>query len=275
LAAYHLASVQEQTGTVELPGVAGSAFGVRAVVGGGTSHVLARMVERLPPDWQASDSQADDPRFILTTADGLEYVLKRDGAVLTVAELEVALGVFDAQLRGYIALNSPDYIFVHAGVVGNRGRAIVIPGRSFSGKTTLVSELVRAGATYYSDEYAVLDEEGLVHPYAKPLSMRLEEGSRLQTDHYVADLGGSAGVGPLPVGLIISAQYRFGARWQPQRLTSGDAVLELLANTVPAQERPQQSLAAISRAVDGATALQGDRGEAAEIADQLLAELPA
>jgi hypothetical protein len=34
---------------------------------------------------------------------------------------------------------------------------------SYSGKTTLVSELIRAGATYYSDEYAVIDERGRVH----------------------------------------------------------------------------------------------------------------
>ena len=63
-------------------------------------------------------------------------------------------------------------VFVHAGVVGWKGRAIVIPGRSYSGKSTLVSELIRAGAAYYSDEYAVFDSRGRVYPFAKPLEMR-------------------------------------------------------------------------------------------------------
>jgi hypothetical protein len=37
--------------------------------------------------------------------------------------------------------------------------AILIAGRSFSGNTTLAAELVRAGATYYSDEFKVVDSE--------------------------------------------------------------------------------------------------------------------
>jgi uridine kinase len=41
---------------------------------------------------------------------------------------------------------------------------IAIPGRSFSGKTSLVTALVRAGAVYYSDEFAVIDRDGLVRP---------------------------------------------------------------------------------------------------------------
>ena len=55
----------------------------------------------------------------------------------------------------------------HAGVVGWRGRAIVIPGRSHAGKSTLVAELVRRGAVYYCDEFAVLHETGRVHPYRR------------------------------------------------------------------------------------------------------------
>jgi hypothetical protein len=31
-----------------------------------------------------------------------------------------------------------------------------------------VAELVRAGATYYSDEFAVLDSRGRVHPFPRP-----------------------------------------------------------------------------------------------------------
>ena len=63
---------------------------------------------------------------------------------------------------------------MHAGVVGWKGWALVLPGKSGAGKTTLVAELIRAGATYYSDEYAVLDERGRVHPYARPLAVRVD-----------------------------------------------------------------------------------------------------
>jgi hypothetical protein len=54
-----------------------------------------------------------------------------------------------------VAEASPLRTFVHAGIVAWGKAAVLIPGRSFSGKTTLVAELARAGATYYSDEFAV------------------------------------------------------------------------------------------------------------------------
>ena len=49
------------------------------------------------------------------------------------------------------------------------GHGIMLPGYSFAGKTTLVAEFVRAGALYYSDEYAVLDRDRFAHPYPRPL----------------------------------------------------------------------------------------------------------
>ena len=45
-----------------------------------------------------------------------------------------------------VATLAKELVFVHAGVVGWRNRAIVIPGRSLSGKSTLVLALVVAVA---------------------------------------------------------------------------------------------------------------------------------
>jgi hypothetical protein len=261
--------------------LAGSAFGVAVRISTDTEELRPRLAQLLPPGWVDAPPEelhvapgVEVPHFGLFTHDGIEYVLMRDTAVLARSDLNIALHVFDAQLRAYIALHSPNHIFVHAGVVGHRGRAIVIPGKSFSGKTTLVAELSRAGATYYSDEYAVLDQGGMVHPYAKPLSIRTDAG--LGTNHDVETLGGTVGAEPMPLGLIVLSQYMPGATWSPQPVTSGEAVLALLANTVPAQERPEETMHALRAAVDGsgAVALAGQRGEAAEIAEQILAAVP-
>ena len=78
----------------------------------------------------------------------------------------------ESDMQRFVAEMAHRRVFVHAGVVGWQGKAIIIPGRTFTGKTTMVAELVRAGATYYSDEYAVFDLQGRVHPYARPLGMR-------------------------------------------------------------------------------------------------------
>ncbi len=61
---------------------------------------------------------------------------------------------------------------MHAGVVGWRGRAILIPGRSGTGKTSLVAALVEQGAVYYSDDYAPIDADGRVRSYARAPSVR-------------------------------------------------------------------------------------------------------
>jgi len=74
----------------------------------------------------------------------------------------------------------------------------------------------------------------------------------------------------LPIGLIAITAFGHGSRWHPERLSAGESVLALLANTVPAQERPEQALAAIRRAVNHAVVLQGERGEAAEMIGELL-----
>jgi hypothetical protein len=84
-------------------------------------------------------------------------------AVRTLTDVGWALAT---HAEPFVAEHAPDHLFVHAGVVGWEGRAIVMPGTSFAGKTTLVRAWLEAGATYYSDEFAVLDRAGRVHPFA-------------------------------------------------------------------------------------------------------------
>ena len=100
--------------------------------------------------------------------------------------------LLDSQLRLHLGAKAPDMIFIHAGAVAYREETIVMPGKSFAGKTVLVAELVDSGATYYSDEFAVIDERGLIHPYAKGASLREGPTDYIQTDHSVESLGWTA-----------------------------------------------------------------------------------
>lgn len=184
-------------------------------------------------------------------------------------DAEQVLDAFESALRLYVAEMARRRVFVHAGAVGWRGRAIVLPGRSRAGKTTLVAELVRAGAEYYSDEFAVLDERGRVHPFPKPLAVRDDE-SATQRNVEVEELGGVKGVRPLPVGLVVVSRFREGARWRPRALSAGLGALELLDNTVSARREPERVLAALERVVGSATVLKGARGEARDVAQAIL-----
>ena len=236
--------------------------------------------ELLPPGWRRSPRAAVDGLYSLRT--GVEmtrrgvrrFNLLYRGAGLLARSLksEDVYNVFESDLRLYVAERAPRRVFIHAGVVGWKGRAILIPGRSFTGKTTLVAELVRAGATYYSDEYAVLDADGLVHPYARPLALREGDGLR-QTRRRVEEFGGRAGKGPLPVGLVVVTRYERGARWHPRRLTPGEGVLEMLSNTVSARRSPERALTVLSKVADRAVILNGTRGEASRAAASILKNL--
>lgn len=245
------------------------AYGVSIVLNIESPDLQERVEAILPPGWQPRDPRDEDAYFSLVRRDGVVYRVEyTTGDVSGSSDLDIALAVLESQLRAYVSLHSPDHIFVHAGVVGIDGRAIVIPGPSFGGKTTLVAELVRHGALYYSDEFAVLDHNGHVHPYPKPLSIRADGLN--QKDHDVATFGGTIGEVPLPVRTVVVTQFVPEAEWRPERLSGGDAVLALLSNTVPAQERPAQALATINRALRNAVVLSGDRGEAAALVPELL-----
>lgn len=251
-----------------------TAYGVRAVIEASSEELLDHVKRVLPPSWTPGVAEKDDMLFGVKVEDGPFCMVEVDGRPLAAdVELDVALGVLDSALRAHIAVNAPDNIFVHAGVVAHKGRALLIPGPSFSGKTTLVAALMAAGAEYYSDEYAVFDPHGLVHPYAKPLSIR--QGDLPAKDYDVASLGGRAGEVPLSLGLVVMALYRPGATWEPRRLSGGEGVLSLVSNAVAAQDRPEDVFSTLTRAARGVPVLEGERGEAAELAPLLLESMTA
>lgn len=255
-----------------------SAYGLRLGVRTNAPAVLERLGQCLPPGGRLTSSPVVDEIFSVWV-DGGEG--RRPSRVYSgsrrrarTSDLAEAIAVLETEIRQTVAARAAGRTFVHAGVVGWRGRAVVIPGCSRSGKTTLVAELVRAGALYLSDEFAVLDGEGRVHPFAKPLSIRGAGGCDVHARRRpVEELGGEAGRDPLPVALVVLTSHRPGASFRPRTLSAGRAVLEMLAHTVPARLRPEASLVALERAVAGATVLAGDRGEAGEVVPLLLQRL--
>jgi hypothetical protein len=249
--------------------IAFESFGVRLRVTADTPEVLERIPALLPPDAQTCPASTAKVSIAVLGRAGGPYDFLIDGSPVTKGiDLDFALTLLEAQLRIHVGLRAPNRIFVHAGVVAHEGRAIVVPGLSMAGKTTLVLALVRAGAVYYSDEFAVLDEQGLVHPYAKPVSVR-DEG-QIQSDHDIERFGGIAGAEPLEVSAVVFAKYRPGAEWNPTELSPGRGALSMFQNTLAALKRSEEAMRTIKLAVDGAVLLEGDRGEASEMAQDLL-----
>jgi hypothetical protein len=259
-------------------GIAFTAYGLSVGIRVSDRSVLDRVKALLPPGWKPAAKPTVRRLYSLivggpTHRAGVRRfnILYSDAArLLRSHDLEEMLGQLELDLELYIADRAPRRTFVHAGVVGWNGQAIVIPGRSFSGKSSLVMALVKAGASYYSDEFAVLDERGRVHPYPMPLAIRPGRDGGPLMKYRAEELGGVAGVRPLPVGLVLFTRYVGGTRFRPRPLSAGRAVLELLAHTLPARRRPGRVLDALTQAVAQASVLRGTRGEAEETARQIL-----
>ena len=258
-------------------GMSFSAYGVRVGLRVNDQAILKRVLTRLPPGSKPSEVRVVNHLYSLSG-----FANNSNGRVrrfnlgywnlarfARTRSFEDLLDQFESHLQLTVAEYAPRRVFVHAGVVGFKGRAILIPGMSFSGKSTLVAELLRAGTTYYSDEYAVIDEHGRVHPYARDLRIRAAESTgveRLRPEK----LGAGIGSQPLRVGLVVSTNFKAGGRWRPRELTQGKAVLELLANTVSARSQPEMALSFLPKALASARILKGVRGEASEIVESIL-----
>ena len=243
-------------------------FGVVAAVSAGSAQALAEVETVLPPGWCA---HAGEPsvRFELDGSgrvrqDGVEYFHAQVGRDEPLARLA-------ALVRHKLAELAPDHAFIHAGVVVVGGSAVVVPGTSQSGKTTLVRALIERGALYASDEYAVVDRNGLIHPYPKPLTVRIAGVSRLGVP--VPTPPERTLATPVTAGLVLITSYKPGGAWEPVERSAAEGAIALLENTVGARPRPAQSLAAVGALTRTARVLVGHRGEADETADALLAWL--
>jgi hypothetical protein len=257
-----------------------NSYGLRIGVRVNRPEVPEWVGDCLPPGWKPGRPPYVDHLFSLKVGGATarssvrQFHLLYGGLTLLARtmDLDQMREVLENELQLLVAELAQDRVFVHAGVVAWDGQAILLPGRSLSGKSTLTAALLRAGATYYSDEFAVLDRRGFVHPFARRMVLREEENGRRR--RYVAEeFGSRAGIEPLPVGLVAVTRYRPGSRWRPRTLTPGRAVLALLRHAVPAQSRPEASMSTLRQVALRARTLEGLRGEAEETAARLLAEI--
>ena len=257
-------------------GMSFTAYGVRVGVRVNHKGILKALAARLPPGSKPVNARTTNHLYSMNGfANGSSGRVTRFNLgywnlvrFVRTPSFDDLLEQFESHLQLTVAEYAPRRVFVHAGVVGWKGKAILIPGSSFSGKSTLVAELLKAGATYYSDEYAVIDANGRVHPYARDLRMR-SSGAAGMKRMRAADFGAPTGSKPLTVALVISTRFKEGARWRPRALTRGKAVLELLANTVSARSQPEMALSFLTKAVDSATLFKGARSEASEMVEWL------
>lgn len=199
------------------------------------------------------------------------YFLLRNGEQIRKGKIEWRFfRFFNSMIRVEVAEYAVSRVFIHAGVVGVKDRAIVLPALSFRGKSTLTAELIKNGADYYSDEYAVLDEKGFVHSFPRKLSMRSFDGSSAY-EVPAEELGARHGDRPIPVGMVLLTEYKRGARWTPRLLSPGNGIIEMIPHTIPIRYDPEFSLKVLDKAVRNAIIVKSARSDVKKFAKILLA----
>jgi len=256
-----------------------ASYGVELGIRSTEKEVLQILRKRLPFKSAESKAQTVERMFSVfsiadRTTNQVLFNLYCDHALF---DQKLSLDDLVERLQGLASVSiaelSTEKLFIHAGVVGWQGKGILVPGISYSGKSTLVAELVKLGASYYSDEFALLDDQGYVSPYAKPLSLR-DPTSQRQHDVPIESIAGKPSFQRLRVGLVVISHFQKGADWTPNAISPGVGLLRLLENTHSAQRDPARAMRLIKKATNNARVIMGTRGEAEQTAHKILKEIP-
>ncbi len=253
------------------------ALGVRVRIAADSDSGLDALLDRVPCSWIDGGGQPPFADCRLRWAGACPRghpreqpccnCLLLDGKVVVTARRPSdLLDRFEHELLAAVAARTR-LVVLHAGAVVYRGRAFLLPGRSFCGKSTLVHALVAAGATYYSDDLAPIDARGLVHAVPKRLALRQRRHSSTVD---AGDLGWHPSCRPRPVGSVVLVRYRPAAAFVPRRLSPAEGTLALFRHTISARAAPERSLRVLAELATTTPVLAGDRGAAAEAAAAIL-----
>ncbi|MGI8467817.1 MAG: hypothetical protein ACR2N3_05125 [Pyrinomonadaceae bacterium] len=207
-------------------------------------------------------------RFERNSETGKFAVYKEDEVLSENSDLKASMDLLASKIRLTVAEFAKRVIFLHAGVVGFNNRAVIIPGKSFAGKTTLVAEFAKKGCEYFSDEYALIDRRGMAHPFPKTLSLRGIVDDYTQVDFEVEKLGGRRAVKPSPVGCILVAEYRKKSKSRLSEASPGAGLMASIANSISIRQNPKFVIEVLNRAVRQSVVLKAERGEASDFVEK-------
>jgi hypothetical protein len=255
-------------------GIKISSYGVRVAISTNRKNLLPtlkRLAEKALAGNLRFESTTSIDHFLSLQCEKVGYRFSKDDEIKYQGpDISFALERVEPELRLTVAEHAPKHAFIHAGAVSWKGRGIIFPARSFRGKSTLTAALVRLGARYYSDEYAVLDEKGRLHPFAKDLSMRGGDGGYEQVETPVNSIGGKEGKRPVSVKMIVITEFRSNAKWYPRRISSGEAAMELINNSVSIRTNPAFVMPVLSAVANNAMAIKTKRSDADTAARRLI-----
>jgi HprK-related kinase A len=91
------------------------------------------------------------------------------------APASLGVPMLESGLNWLVWTSTARFLLVHAAVLERQGRALLLPGPSGVGKSTLCAALIARGWRLLSDEVAMVrPRDGLLQPYPRPISLKNE-----------------------------------------------------------------------------------------------------
>lgn len=176
-------------------------------------------------------------------------------------------------------------ILLHAAAIARNGMALILPGNTGAGKTTLATWLVCRGFEYLTDELLSIDTEAMsVNGFARPLHLKK---AALPLFAEMIDMGSDA-VMESPLGshlsptrlgaqvmrfarpcAVVLPEYRAGARFELRALPKAQAATRLMGYVINARKNQQHGFDRVSGLVESVPAFMMTYADLEEAGAQL------
>ena len=170
--------------------------------------------------------------------------------------LPVLMELVAQRILVLVGLNSPGLTFLQGDAVKDKnGRAIVLVGSGFSGKTRLAQALIDKGASPHSESFVAFNDQGKVAPFPR--------GSFPGEEDFTA------------VGALAMLNHRPGSAQRIEEMTAGQAsafMTQLLLDDRENMGVAMKRLAAASQSAD--YLCRGTRGDDQSAAEIILSHTP-
>jgi len=129
------------------------------------------MLDAMLKLYPMADAQASIAAHLYLKHDGDKNIFFANDCIIWEGyDAEETAAGFEVHFYKYMLANiEPEVISIHAACVSINTSSVMLAGISGAGKSSSCTAALLAGASYLSDEFALLDKEGHMHPFPRPL----------------------------------------------------------------------------------------------------------
>jgi len=172
-------------------------------------------------------------------------------------------------------------LVLHAAAVVKGQLAVVLPGNTGAGKTTLTAHLVRRGFRYLTDELTYLPfGSSLVTGFPRPLGLKVSGRSLVETERWDVVPGSSttlvlpeaashAGAPATGLSAIVFPRFESGAQVSALPLTAAATAMRLMGTLLNARNLDGHGFAEVTAAARRTCGFELTFGDAREAADEV------